>query len=69
MKANTKHLIGRTITAVDFRPFPNGAGVTAHDPILTLDNGRKLYFITEETETGDYGVKICITDPPKRSKP
>ncbi len=62
MKATTKHLIGRTIIAVQMRPFRDGRGGTAHAPLVTLDDGRKVWFVTEETEIGEYGTLICITD-------
>lgn len=61
MKANKNHLIGRTITAVDMRPFPDGRGGTAHDPVITLDNGRVLWFVVDETEVGEYGVCVYIS--------
>lgn len=67
--ARKSHLVGRTITAVEFRPFnatPDGKGGTAHNPRITLDNGRELFFLTEETEVGEYGTMICITDPVPR---
>lgn len=66
MKAKTRDLVGRTIKAVDWRPFksydPRG---TAHNPILTLDNGRRVWFTTEETESGEYGTSICISPLPE----
>lgn len=64
MKATTKHLLGRRIVAVNFRPFKARPGERsmAHDPIITLDNGRKLFFIVEETEVGEYGICLCVTD-------
>jgi hypothetical protein len=68
MMAQRKQLIGRTITGVEFRPFDNGSGGTAHNPVLILDNGRRLLFMTEETDTGEYGTSIIITDPMKEAK-
>lgn len=53
-----KSLIGRTITDVQMNPFPDGHGGTAHDPRITLDDGRELMFVTQETDTGDYGVAL-----------
>src|SRR5262245_11745721 len=68
MKATARDLIGRRITAVNFRPFRAGTAGnprgTAHDPIITLDNGVKLFFIAEETEMGEYGTCICRTAVP-----
>lgn len=72
MKATRQALIGRTITDVDFRPFAAGDGGEnsrnmgkAHNPRITLDNGRAMYFVTEETEVGEYGTQVCITKPVK----
>lgn len=64
MNARKRDLIGRTITAVDWRQFPRGGdrrGV-AHDPVLTLDNGAKVTFSTEETE-GEYGTRVQVERP------
>ncbi len=60
MKATKCALIGRTIVDVDFRPFKSENG-TAHAPRITLDNGRVLYFVTEETGGAEYGTFIGIT--------
>jgi len=59
-----RDLIGRKIIAVDLRRFHTGRhdAPWSTDPILTLDNGRKLYFSTQETEVGEYGVELCLTD-------
>jgi hypothetical protein len=62
MRTNVKHLVGRKIVSVDMRPFDDGKGGVAHNPLLILDNGRRLFFVAEETEVGEYGVQICITD-------
>lgn len=71
VRARASHLVGRKITAVDFRPFKtDNAGSpreTTTDPRIELDNGRALYFIVEETETGVYGVRIHITDRPEKT--
>lgn len=63
MSIKARDLIGRTITAVDFRTFATGRErEKTTNPVLTLDNGRKLWFVVAETETGDYGVECCLTD-------
>jgi hypothetical protein len=62
---NPKWIIGRTIVAVDMKPFSDGRGGTVHDPAFTLDNGAKVSFITEETYDRDYGVNILYLPPPK----
>lgn len=65
MKAMARALIGRTITAVQFRPFASENG-TAHDPVLILDNGRAVSFVVEETGGAEYGVTVCITERNKQ---
>ncbi|MES2136620.1 MAG: hypothetical protein V4502_06120 [Pseudomonadota bacterium] len=61
MKATAKHLIGRRIIAVDWHAFyDKGRGCMIHRPEITLDSGRRLWFVTEESE-GDYGTLICIS--------
>ena len=67
MKATARDLVGRRITAVAFQPFPDGRGANATDPILTLDNGRRVWFVVQETDTGDYGVSIQISERPKKN--
>jgi hypothetical protein len=66
--ATKKALIGRTIVAVEFNPFSDGRGGTAHDPRLTLDNGRCIYFSTEETDIGEYGICMMISERPRKSR-
>lgn len=66
--ASARLLVGRRIAAYDARTFDRGrAGerCVAHDPIITLDNGATLTFSTEETETGEYGVRVLYHPPPK----
>jgi hypothetical protein len=65
LKATRKDLIGRKIVAVNLRSFPDGKGGTATDPLLTLDNGRRIWFVVDETEVGEYGVCICIAGKEK----
>lgn len=59
-------LAGRTIVAVDLRPFPDGRGSKAYRPVLTLDNGATLSFTVQETESQEYGVR---PDYSARSRP
>jgi hypothetical protein len=63
-----KALIGRTIVQVDLRPFPDGRGGTAHDPVLTLDDGKQLRFWTEETDVGAYGTTIVVSKRTSKAK-
>lgn len=67
MKATKRDLVGRKIVAINWQPFNPNLGDSnrpnrATDPILTLDNGRKLWFVVQETEVGEYGIEICITE-------
>lgn len=66
MKATKRDLVGRKIVAVDFRPFRTeraGAGAEKTTrPVLTLDNGRRVWFNVAETDVGDYGIEILITE-------
>lgn len=70
MKAKPRDLIGRTIVEVAFRPFQSrphtDPRARAHSPLITLDNGNRLFFVTEETECGEYGTKICINKIAKK---
>ena len=63
MKVTKRDLLGRKIVDVNFRRFatdrPKNPWTTA--PILTLDNGRRLWFVVAETEVGEYGVEISIS--------
>lgn len=61
-----KSLIGRTITDVKMNPFADGRGGTAHDPRITLDDGRVLMFVTEETDVGEYGVALMALRKAKK---
>jgi hypothetical protein len=61
---NPKWIIGRTITAVDMRPFRKlEDNRIAHDPVFTLDNGARIFFVTEETGGSEYGTSVCYTPP------
>lgn len=59
MKATKRDLIGRTIVDVDFRPARDGRGGFFDDPVLILDNGTRIGFLTQETDVGEYGTRIC----------
>ena len=62
MRATAKELVGRKIIAVNFRRFSDGKRGWAFRPLITLDNGRRIWFTAQETELGEYGVKIGISD-------
>lgn len=70
---NPRWLLGRTIIAVDMRPFDSaangaGKGPIAHDPEIALDNGARLRFQAEETDLGTYGVQIVYIPAPRRKR-
>jgi len=65
-KATKPDLVGRSIVDVDFRAFrarpeQKGDRTMAHAPVLILDNGDRVHFMTEETDVGEYGTCILIT--------
>lgn len=64
----TRDLVGRTIVAVDLQRFSDGKGGWAFDPVLTLDNGRRLGFSVQETDTGEYGVELLLSAPAPRGE-
>lgn len=68
MKARKQDLIGRKIVDVDFRPFPHWdyPDKLCHNPVLILDNGRRVWFITQETGGSEYGTSICINGRDRR---
>ena len=59
----TRDLVGRTIVAVDLGRFADGRGGWAFQPVITLDNGRRLTFSVQETDTGEYGVELLLSAP------
>jgi hypothetical protein len=57
MKAPQTHLFkGKVVDRVDWRPFDDGRGGIAHDPLIIFTDGSALAFMTQETDVGDYGV-------------
>lgn len=56
-------LIGRRIVAVHLRPFSDGRGGTAYDPVLVLDDGSRVSFDAQPTEDGDYGITFRHQPP------
>jgi len=58
---NPKWIEGKTIKSVDMNPFPDGRGGTAHGPVITFEDGSRISFYTEETDTGEYGTSIVYT--------
>lgn len=69
--AKKSDLIGRTIVSVDWRRFKTrpeeSSLVDGMDPIITLDNGRRIVIQTQETDIGQYGHKLIISELRNRS--
>tara|TARA_Y100000310_G_scaffold341880_1_gene442695 strand:+ start:64 stop:249 length:186 start_codon:yes stop_codon:yes gene_type:complete len=51
-------LIGKKIVGFKTRAYPDGFGGEAHDPLIYLDDGSVLTFITENTAEGETGVFV-----------
>jgi hypothetical protein len=66
-KRLSKRLVGRTIVAFELRPFQaTDEAVTkrvewATDPRIRLDDGTVVQFVTQETEIGEYGVRVVVS--------
>jgi hypothetical protein len=64
--AQKRDLVGRTITAVEWcEHWDSQRNKWIHKPILSLDDGRTVWFVVEESDTGTYGTEICISPKPK----
>jgi hypothetical protein len=69
-KCVAQRLVGRTITRVIWYVFDTKtAGVSRTDrmsqqPILVLDDGTRVAFMTDETEVGEYGTTIIVSRKP-----
>jgi hypothetical protein len=50
-------LHGKRIAKVEMRAFDNGRGQLTYDPVLHFNDGSMLYFIVEETESQNYGIR------------
>lgn len=67
-----RDLVGRKIVAVRFNRYRCRTGNKfdwATQPEITLDNGRILRFVTQETDYGDYGTKLVLTATRPEQKP
>ena len=73
--STARAMVGRTIVDVDLHPFdPENAGQVdgdeyAYNPVVTLDDGTRLFFVVQESEIGEYGVKICRNVQNRKRKP
>lgn len=62
--ASSRLLVGRTITSVELHTRRTERG-QIHDPVITLDNGAKLFFVVQETDEMEYGVRPLYLKPRK----
>ena len=58
--------LGRTIVGVEWRPADDGRGETVADPELILDDGRRIGFVVQETDVGEYGIDIVLLAAPRK---
>jgi hypothetical protein len=65
MSIRKRDVIGRTITDVNLGGYWTGEGHARKwmtDPVFTLDNGRRLYFIVhEDNDGGEYGIEASLS--------
>jgi hypothetical protein len=54
---NRKWVIGKTIAAVEMNAFDDGKRGKAFDPLFIFTDGSSMRVVTQETETGEYGVE------------
>ncbi len=57
-------LPGKVVARFELRPFDDGRGGTAYDPLLVFMDGSSLAFTTSETDVGEYGSDPCYSGPP-----
>src|SRR5262245_5840002 len=60
-------LKGKKIVNVEMNAFRDGRGGWATRPVITFEDGSFILFVTQETETGDYGVAL-VHGPPRKEK-
>jgi len=59
-----RYLVGRKIVAVEMKPFDTGhvgmgAMAISNDPVLVLDDGSRISFRVDETESGsECGISV-----------
>lgn len=53
-----RRLRGKTVARALLRPFDDGRGGRAYDPIVSFTDGSALRFVVQETEGGEYGVQL-----------
>lgn len=62
-KEAMQRLKNRKIVNIKMNKFKTGRGnETSTDPHIYLDDGSFIWFVVEETDTGDYGIALCISD-------
>lgn len=61
-------LCGRIIVNVAFNRYDDGRGSTATDPVVVLNDGSQMKFLSIDTET-DCGVRILVVPPEGKKTP
>lgn len=64
----SRDVIGRRIVKVEMNRFANGKGGWAFDPVFELDDGTRLAFTVDETESLAYGVRPLIRKKPTKDE-
>ncbi len=55
---NPKWIVGKTVARVDMNPFSDGKGSTTFRPYIMFTDGSRVWFSTDETEVGEYGISV-----------
>lgn len=65
---NPRWIRGKTVESVDMRVFDDGRGCVAHNPMIRFTDGSFIFFVTEETESGEYGTDVVYVKATKATK-
>lgn len=64
VRENDRRIVGQRVVAVRLNKFGRQTvGGRAMDPTFELENGVRLCFVTQETESLDYGTEILVVEP------
>ena len=62
MRALARSLARKRIVRVETNEFDDGRDDWAFSPAIYLDDGSVLGFVVSETETGEYGVDMALSE-------
>lgn len=71
---NPHWIVGKTVARVEMNQFPSELhrgqrpDHVAHNPRIYFADGSSIAFMTQETETGEYGTNIIYSPASKRHK-